>query len=841
MFTRDDSAEKRGETFAFRPVVALVASAIMLSACGGDSAPPATVVDNQNQTTATSESSSSTNNNSSSSNNNTVVEDSNSNDIDRDSTGGSFVDRSNTNRSATSCVNGSVPFRAGEGASDTTVLIANNRDPLANGFYIDTSGGNGGNNGGQGGNGGCVDIFQPGGMAGLRVKDSSHPTIADAAFSPYTPASANLGSNELVISANTTIERLTSEPPQGQAYILRTNRSLFISDGDGAVGDEAPVTGIHVKAGATLTFGLNYGSGDYLRLILKNDVFNEGVITTLDDDEGDRGGIEIVAASLITVAGSEINTYGRSAGQRGGGVDFIVDYSIYNAGTINTYGANSDLGPGGDGGDINLSAQAGLQNTGEIVTTGGEATSKGSGGEGGGVDMKTSAGNALNSAVITTDGGDGVTEGGDGGNIAIRVTGAGAIKNNGDLVGIGGDATNGPAGNGGDIGLYVDGGGIRDTSGTLQVALANTGNITSKGGSTSGDTASGGTAGDVTFEVDYGNLTEAWQPSGHMEISGNIDASGGHATPDGSGRGGDGGLIVVELDAKLHSLDQYLHMLGYDEINASGGSGNSGGDAGMVGMMTQFGDTAAEFLTPSGDVENQAAIFALGGNATPVSGSEKPAAAGAGGDVTLETEYYCGMFDVVFDPILPHIGTMEHTTNTAAIDTSGGKSIGADVANGDGGAAGDVLLWGYNRVENIGSISANGGAGSDEQSSRGGTGGVVSLRTELGQADNSALINANGGNGSQRGGNADMVEILAAGTATNSGAISAVGGDATGTISADTQGGAGGIIKIFSQLGPTAVTANESTVTYEYVGGSGDATGSTGGLAIGGLCTKGEC
>ena len=838
MYTRDDCSARRSETFVFRPVVALIASAILISGCGGESTPPATVVDNQNQTTTTTDTS---NLNNETTDTTTLVDNSNSDDVIPDSRGQSFFDRSNTERSATNCSNGSVPLRAGEGADDTGQLIANDRAPLLNGFYIDTSGGNGGNNGGRGGDGGCVDIFQPGGMAGLRVKGSSHPEIADANFQPYTPPSANIGSNGLVVSTNTVIEKVSAEPAQGVPYILRTNRNLFISDGDGAIGDETPVTGIHVQPSATLTFGLNFGSGDYLQLILKNDVHNEGVITTQDDDEGERGGILIYAASFIAAAGSEVDTSAHAAGQNGGGVDFVVDYSIYNAGTIKTMGADSASGPAGDGGNVNFAAEAGLENTGTINTSGGNATSKGGGGDGGDVDMRTYAGNALNSADIITNGGLGVVEGGDGGNIAVRVTGSGSVKNSGDLIGAGGNASNGPAGNGGDIGLYADGGGIRDANQILQIALANTGNVISKGGSTSGDVASGGTAGDVTFEVDYGSLTEAWQSAGHMEISGNIDASGGHAAPEGSGIGGDGGLVSIDLDAKLHSLDQYLNLLGYDEINVSGGSGNNGGDAGMVGMMTQFGDTAAEFLTPSGDVENQANIIAVGGDATPGTDAVYPAKGGQGGDVTMETEYYCGMFDVVFFPILPSIPTMEHTTNTATIDTSGGTNVGATSANENAGAAGDVLLWGYNRVANAGVIQSNGGTDTDSTEGQGGKGGSVSLLTELGEASNDAAIAANGGNAKIRGGDAgDLVALIAAGAASNAGDISAVGGNSDDAV-AGSRGGSGGVIEIYSQSGPQAVTANELTVGYEYAGGAGETAGSTGGLAIGGLCRDGEC
>ncbi len=842
MYTRDDCSARRSETFVFRPVVALIASALLLTGCGGESSPPATVTDNQNQTSAADTSSTSgTSSNTSSTSDAGSSTGSNSDNVIPDSRGGGFFDRSNTARSATNCINGSVPFSAGQGADDTGLLIPNDSPSAANGFYIDTSGGNGGNNGGKGGDGGCVDIFQPGGMAGLRVKGPAQSSPADSSFQPYTP-SVNLGSNALVVGANTVAANVTSEPAQGVPYVLRTDRNLYISDGDGTIGDEAPVTGVHVKQGATLTFGLNFGSGDYLQLILANDVHNEGVITTQDDDEGERGGILIYAASYIGSQGSVVDTSAHAAGQNGGGVDFIVDYSIYNAGTFTTMGGdNSGIGSAGDGGNVNFAAEAGLENTGPIITSGGNSTTGGAGGKGGDVDIKTYLGNGFNSAAITTNGGSGVVQGGDGGNIAIRVTGVGVVKNSGDLIGAGGNASNGPAGTGGDIGLYTDGGGIRNASGALQVALANTGDVVSKGGSSSGDVASGGTAGDVTFQVDYGSLTEAWQPVGHMEISGNIDASGGHAAPDGSGRGGAGGLVVIELNAKLHSLDQYLYLLGYGEINASGGSGNNGGDAGMVGMMTQFGDTAAEFLTPSGDVENHADIIAVGGDATPGVNGVLPAKGGKGGDVSMETEYYCGMFDVVFFPILPDIKTMEHTTNAATINTSGGKNVGINDEASDAGAAGDVMLWGYNRVANTGAISANGGIDIDTTDGKGGKGGNISMLTELGEASNEAAIAADGGDAKRRGGDAgDLVALIAAGAVYNAGSVSAVGGDSDGTVSGS-KGGSGGLIEIYSQSGPQAVTANELTVGYEYAGGAGESTGSTGGLAIGGLCKEGEC
>lgn len=843
LFTRDDRSTHPSAFFKLRPIAVIMAAALLLPACGGgggdtpaSSGPGNQLTDSSNQSPGTGGSGSNSDAGGSDAGGETLPE-SRSQNIDN---------RTSTKRTATGCDGMRVRLEADyseRSSLDTGAFFAEGARQNA-GFYIDTSGGIGGENGGKGGDGGCVDIFQPGGMGGLRVKgpsSSGEAVVADASFQAATP-SVNLGSNPLVIDADTAIKVVTTEPAKGVPYLLRSRTSLFISDGNSQTGDETPVTGVHVKAGQTVTFGLNTGltasDSSYLELFLDNDIHNEGVITTENAGNGVvRGGLELNVASYIGAAGSAVDISGAGSARDGGGLDIIADYSIFNAGTFSTAGADGSVGRGGAGGKLNLTAQAGIQNTGPMHTRGGDAGGAGSGGAGGDVDVQTRYGNILNSGDITTLGGAGVTLGGRGGNIALRVTRAGAVRNSGDLIGAGGDATQGPAGNGGDVGLYADGGGYRDENMVMQVSLANSGDLVSRGGSTSAAEHDGGYAGDVNLKVYYGSLTQARQPAGHMEVSGNIDASGGHAAPSGSGRGGDGGLVAFDLDARLHSLDQHLNLLGYGEINASGGDGNKGGNAGPVGMMTQFGDTAAEFLTPSGDVENHANIIAKGGDAL------RAGLGGRGGDVTLETEYYCGMFDVVFYPILTEIKTMEHTTNSGTIDTSGGMNVAvtkdstSDENEELAGNAGDVLLWGYNRIANDGDITANGGDDSGNNRGTGGKGGNVSLLTELGAARNGAEIAANGGDAVKRGGDAaTLVTIQAANAVDNSAVISATGGDADPTVSGS-RGGNGGFIEMFS-LTPVSVT-NSGLLNFD--GGTGEAAGTGGGAALGGQCTDGVC
>lgn len=820
-----------GSVFAVQrlPLVTLVSASLLLSACGGggDDAPAANAAATSlsNSSVGTYESSSTDTGN-----------DPNANSGPESNGFGNLLRDRTT--AATTCEGG----LSSDNFTNTDAggaLVINEKSWNQTGYYVDTSGGRGGAKGGRGGNGGCVDIFQPGGMGGLKVvapDQNGNFTKAATNFTATSITTANLGSNPLIINQNSTIPVVSSAPANGVAYMVLGNNYVYVSDGDASIADESPVTGIQVKPGVTLTLGLNRGgidAGVYANMILVNDFHNQGTVTTLDASSR-RGGLQIIAADYIGDVGSVIDLAGNNSKSEAGSADIVTDFSILSATTIKVASL-----AGKNGGDVRLEAQQRIENRGDIIASGGDSNSS-MGGAGGTVRLLATVGDLLNSGNITTKGGKGVQAGGDGGDVIIKTLQVGTLKNSGKIVTSGGNTDGGQGGDAGDIALKDYGGGVRDGNMVMQVALANSGDLIANGGSSGGVNSSAGYGGDVTISAYYGHITRAWQTVGHIELSGNINASGGHAAASGRGNGGDGGFVKIALDARLHSLDQHLSLLGYREINVSGGDGNHGGNAGDVGMMTQFGNTAAQFLTPGGDVRNDAKIIAKGGNVL-ADAANIPAKGGFGGDVTLETEYYCGMFDVVFYPILgPSISTMEYTVNKGAIDTSGGASNG--LASTDAAAnAGSVLLWGYNQVSNNNAIVANGADDNGSNSGRGGNAGNVSLLTELGDAYNSANINANGGNARNRGGDAAALVTIVSPKMVDNGAavINAMGGNASAVVAGST-GGRGGLIDLYSLAGPAKVNASSQN-TFGYSGGTGQSAGASGGVAVGGVCSAGIC
>ncbi|MBI3772434.1 MAG: hypothetical protein HY272_07025 [Gammaproteobacteria bacterium] len=828
MFVLGDKGGLRSvRSFQLLPLAVIITSSVLLAACGGgeDAATPS-------NTTVTSPSGSNAN-----SSNTANSIDPNANP-GPENNGFSNVSRDRA-EAATTC-SGGLSSDTYISADAGGVLDANEKSWNQTGYYIATSGGRGGANGGHGGNGGCVDIFQPGGMGGLKVVApdlNGNFTKAVTTFTATNTTNANLGSNPLIISQNSTIPVVNSAPANGVAYMVLGNNYVYISDGNATIADEPPVTGIQVKPGTTLTLGLNRGgidAGVYANIILINDFQNQGTVTTFDASNR-RGGLQIIAADYFGDVGSVIDLAGNNSKSEAGSADIVTDFSILSASTIKT----SSLA-GKNGGNVRLEAQSRIENRGDIIASGGDSNS-GTGGVGGAVKLLATVGDLLNSGNITTNGGKGTQAGGDGGDVTIKTVQVGTLKNSGKIITSGGNTDGGQGGDAGDITLKDYGGGVRDGNMVMQVALANSGDLIAVGGSTGGLSSSAGYGGDVTISAYYGHITRAWQTVGHIELSGNINASGGHAAAAGRGNGGDGGFVKIALDARLHSLDQHLSLLGYREINVSGGDGNHGGNAGDVGMMTQFGNTAAQFLTPGGDVRNDAKIIAKGGSVL-ANAANIPAKGGVGGDVTLETEYYCGMFDVVFYPILgPSIPTMEYTVNKGAIDTSGGVSNGLAITDTVAANAGSVLLWGYNQVSNNNAIVANGADDNGANSGRGGNAGNVSLLTELGDAYNTVNISANGGNGRNRGGDAAALVTIVSPKLVDNGAavINAKGGNANPAV-AGSAGGRGGLIDLYSLAGSAKVTASSQT-TFGYTGGTGQSVGASGGVAVGGVCSAGVC
>lgn len=685
-------------------------------------------------------------------------------------------------------------------------------------YTINTSGGLGGSTGGSGGSGGSVDGYKSAGIGDIEMRASGN---ADTSFTASTPA-AYTGTKPLNVTTNTTITVVTAVPASNTPYLVANDSNLYIADDDATLADaDEIVTGISVASGVTLTLPLNYTT--YARIDLRNDLANSGMITTADVDATNRGGLQIYPDSYVGASGSSVTTAGTVAGQNGGDVTINADGSLFNHGTINTRGSNGDTTTvnGGDGGGIYLYGNYNFQNTALIESQGGDATG-GVAGDGGYVEFQGDYGSMYNSGNVNGYGGNGVTGGNaDGGNFSSYI---GKTLNSGHIDNHGGNGTGGNGGSGGDIDMQADSG-----------DLINSGNLTTTGGSTTGETFNGGSGGNVDFNGSDGGI-EADTPIASILVSGNIDTSGGNAVANSTGSGGSGGSVNANLEVNdAPSPTARLAFLGYTTITTSGGDGNQGGAGGRYQLNN---DTAwyddLDIELPSGNVVNEANLVARGGSAVATA-TVFPANGGAGGNFTLETAY-TSLPGAGF--ILPEgmsVSDLEKTTNSGTVDQSGGANLKATSDNS--GRSGRTWLWGYNGVSNTGAITANGGSDSDTDGSTTGYGGYaddIDMYAETGAVTNSAALTNNGGSGEYRGGRSDGISLYAA-TVSNNANLTSNGGNANATL-AGSVGGNGGWIELFSPQGSAGIS-HSGTVTYTVGTGTDTTAANSGSFTNGGMCT----
>jgi len=695
-----------------------------------------------------------------------------------------------------------------DNASDSPSNSNSEPEPEPDGIYsLNLTGGLGGTNGGSGGDGNNVSIYKAAGTGSVDVLASG---AADAGFTHITP-DANLGSNPLDITTGITVDVFAEdadEPAAGTPYLIEDNGRLFVSDGNTVLGDEDPVTGISVASGVTLTLGLN--DTTYARISFDNDVLNSGVITTADIDELHRGGLRIYPASYVGQADSRIDTAGTQDSQNGGDVLISADYSVYNHGAVNTSGSDSVDDDAAAGGYVELYADYLVQNTGDIDSSGGDAPN-GEAGRGGNIDLASDFGNMYNSGRLVNYGGDGQL-GGDGG--LVNLYAVGDMLNSGDINARGGIGGADDGGNGASVEMYASG-----------RKLVNSGNILAAGGNTTDADSDGGDGGELYVYAEYGPVDRD-APAGGLFVSGNIDLSGGDAVATGYGDGGVAGSIDVQVYGSNYPSEVGLALLGYTDIDTTGGDANFGGSAGDVLIFNDSVQANAGVYVPSGNVTNEADVTARGGSVV-AEAETIPADGGSGGNFRLETEDKYGYINP----------QLEIATNKGNIDVSGGN--GLESMMNDINRSGSVWLWGYNGVTNTGNITANGGAdlGTDgDDTGYGGYANDVEMYAELGQASNSGIITNNGGAGEYRGGRSDGFKLYGA-TVSNSGVISSNGGNADASLEGSV-GGSGGWVEFFSPDGIVGVTHSGSV---SHTAGTGETANDGGAFIRGGMCVSGDC
>ncbi|MCP4626545.1 MAG: hypothetical protein GY850_24025 [bacterium] len=678
-------------------------------------------------------------------------------------------------------------------------------------FIITTTGGDGlGSEGydGNGGNGGKIDIELDYGSGGdVKILDTG---AADAGFTFPSPVTTYLGDNPLIVAADTTVEVVTEMPEViGTPYMVDSYYNLFLATaGEDFPDYDGEVTGISVAAGATLTLGLNYyyyTANDTAAFSIENDIHNAGTITVAKLADGiSTGGLYFgynEYGNYYGEAGSSIDLTGIAddaaapAGTDGGDGGWLWLYCkfFYNQGSIDTSGASDENG--GEAGEVWIRADFASYNTGNITATGGQGTA-GYGGDGDYIIIKPRDGHNYNSGALDISGGAGTTSGGNAGDsIMLKGTedGGGDVLNTGDMTANGGNGVSGPGGDGEKIALIGYGG-----------SMISSGNMTATGGTST--EASGGEGGKLEIYTDEGEGYPGGDLEvGNIELSGNIDLSGGTGT-----YGGKGGNLRIYLDAEDFPLGQNLILYGYTNINTNGGDGKTGGGKG--GSIEVLNDESEIDNTdgPSGGVINRADIDTSGGGVT----GDESGGGGNGGNVTMETEDESGPLGVL---------DAEVAINYGNIIMNGGNGID------HGGDSGEFSLYGFNRAENNGAVTANGG---DATAGYGGGGCSkgIEILSDAGSAVNTKTITAEGGGAlgfEAYAGDGGCIDIVGS-SADNSGNLSNAGGDANIT---DGYGGSSDFVFIHGEYESTVNTATSIDVSP----GAGFEPGEHGIVVIGGF------
>lgn len=675
---------------------------------------------------------------------------------------------------------------------------------------INLSGGAGGLDGAVGGRGGWFSIENLTGTGSLVTLERSGK--ADAGFDK-ADITVELGSNPLEITANTTIAVVTEAPATGVPYMVLNNFSVYISDGDTDEGDEAPVTGIHVAKGKTLTLELNEPDDVYdsrfssdlpgAVISLSDDFHNQGTVTT-DDGAYGPGSLDIYAE--VYVGTGTIDLEGRADGEYGGNLFISTDSAILSDGKIVTSGRNSTEGDGGAAGYIEFASDL-VQNYASIVGNGGNSTAEdGDAGDAATAYFISYGDGTYNAGSVVANGGSAANEAGDGGGLYLGAAYGGDVYNQGNVTANGGSSLTMSGASGGYFSTYASGG-----------VIVNSGDVVARGGKTASaddeTTYYGGYGGTV-----YAYATDSFEdgPVGDVTWSGKLDLRGGDALAAGTANGGMGGSFDVSAEVLYDPTGSDILLLGYDLIKADGGDGDTGGDAGYGGIVN--GTAEYDEVCPpdasctytyetGGSVLASIGLSAVGGDASP-KGTSDIARGGYGGYLFVNT----GETDS--DANYETAGVTVDFTGD--IDVRSGSSRNWDES---GVGAGGAWFFGSSGLSVVADIVADGGKDIGKTTGTGASGGDISFGSEYGDITVKGKLSANGAYGALLGGDGGSVAFDAEGgdDVFFTGSIKVNGGDADGDLVS--VGGDGGYACGYTELFDGVL---------EYAFGTGATDGSVG-------------
>lgn len=521
--------------------------------------------------------------------------------------------------------------------------------------------------------------------------------------------------------------------------------------------------------------------------------FDIGGVATLTQADTGEGSTDLVIANGLSAAGGISIT-------AQGNLNVQIAGTLKTNGNLITIGTSGGSVTGYGGGFATLDASASVS----------------SGASGGSVSITTGTGGVHVGDIFTR----GASLGSSSGSVYIATNSSGAAA---DII-TGNIYTDGPLFGpveyGGAVTITTNVGSIETGSINTAPSFASSGgsiNLSTQVGSISVGTITSYAGGDVSLSTGRGNITfrgdvmtgganlrATVYQQGDVDFSGaSIDTDGGSVTLAAYNDGGEGlGGNIVGLDTPIIDTSNSSGRGGDVTLTAQGSGTRgfvtagtiitNGGDTGATTQLTSLvssTDAGSVNITADQDV-TVGAITARGNNSS--SGY-------SGGNVSIYSDG----------------GSITFTS----IDTGGGNA-----SDGNGGRAGNISLDAYMGISSAGALMANGGTGTNI----GGAGGDIELYSS-GQVT-VGTIEANGGAGTGTslgaGGRGGSVYVDAYGFSASS--IVARGGAAASGYGAD--GGEGGHVSIYTGPGGISIAGPGGGMPAIDVGGGagGSATGANG-------------
>jgi hypothetical protein len=444
-----------------------------------------------------------------------------------------------------------------------------------------------------------------------------------------------------------------------------------------ALAADVNTTGTAVIAGQADT-----GGGEAIRTIAAGgDLYVTGTLRAADLGAG-RQGLDLKATGTLYVAGT-VDASGASGTAQAGGAIRLSGNQIVITGKLLTAGGDGDLS-GGSAGAITLTAAQGVAFSGTIEAFGGNGKGAAAvtGGSGGALTVTAGsdvsfAGTVLVRGGAATDTTEGSAQGGAA--AAVTIDANGAVDVGAAIDARGGLATAGGAGavGGGAAGAIRVGENTVPSAIAIRVPVVATGgagnDIGGAGGTVTAEPGAGNinvsgpraidvTGGDSRAAPGAGGLVNGsprGDPgSGGLHVAGEIVANGGSILDGGSGNGGEGGRVDIELVP----VDGVVTVEQSGKIAADGGKANAGiaGGGGHIWLFTKDGD-----LTIAG------AMSVRAGDASDSGGT-----GGLGGMIYLFSDADHNAVDVGSGNLL--------ITSTGTLDASGGNGAIGGSARSDG-------------------------------------------------------------------------------------------------------------------------------------------------------------